>query len=385
MKLYEYEGKMLLKSDGFLVPQSSLTRDAKDLPINIFPAVCKAQILLGNRLKNGGVLFPEKSGELSVCTDALLRGFSNEIEAVLVEERIAFDKEYFISFSASIKDAWVLLTYSDQGGSGIEKRGTKQYRIDVVSPRFPVLDIPEHILIHLFSIFISCDCELLEINPLVKREKSSEWIALDARIILDDLALSRHPEFDFPNKRHKKSHTNEREALAQDIDRGDHRGSAGSTYVDLDGDIGMLPSGGGASLVAIDALVRSGGKPANYTEYSGNPTGDKVKKLVSIVASKPGLSALWVVGAIANFTDIYETLTGFIEGLRSLRKEEKLSIDYPIIIRRGGPRDKEAYEMLQQVNDFDLHLFSEETSIEESAQLVVTLAHDFKNKKTHSR
>jgi len=114
--------------------------------------------------------------------------------------------------------------------------------------------------------------------------------------------------------------------------------------------------GGGVSLTAMDALIAAGGKPANFTEYSGNPR-KRSGKLTKIVLSKPKISGLWVVGTVAaNFTDIYQTLSGLIEGLREAQAELGKKFDFPIVIRRGGPRDTEAFEMLRQVKDFNLTL-----------------------------
>ncbi len=141
-----------------------------------------------------------------------------------------------------------------------------------------------------------------------------------------------------------------------------------------------MASGGGGSLTALDALLVAGGKPANYTEYSGNPPKEKVEKLAKVVMSREGLAGLWVVGAIANFTDIYETLSGLMEGLRKAEKDLGKKFDFPIVIRRGGPRDKEAFEMLRAIKDFDLHLYGEETSIAESAKIITKLAAEYSTK-----
>ncbi len=120
----------------------------------------------------------------------------------------------------------------------------------------------------------------------------------------------------------------------------------------------------------MDALKAVGGKPANFTEYSGNPPREKVEKLTQIVLDKPELHGLWIVGALANFTDIYETLSGIIDALKKITPAPK----YPIVIRRAGPRDDEAFKMLKEVEGFDLHVYGEETSIPQSAQIITDLA-----------
>jgi succinyl-CoA synthetase beta subunit len=241
------------------------------------------------------------------------------------------------------------------------------------------LSLPEDLVSKLINLFFEIDATLLEINPLIKT-KSGEYMALDAKIKLDDSAQGRHPEWKFP-PRSAPGHTpTQREIEAKKIDEGDYKGVAGSAFFDIDGDIAVMSSGGGASLTAMDALIKNGGKPANYTEYSGNPSKEKVQKLTKVVLSKPDLHGLWIVGAVANFTDVYETLSGIIEGLRETEKELGRKFDFPIVIRRGGPRDKEAFEMLRQVKDFDLHLYGEETSISQSAEIMARLAKEYSQK-----
>ena len=125
----------------------------------------------------------------------------------------------------------------------------------------------------------------------------------------------------------------------------------------------------------MDALIAAGGKPANFTEYSGNPPKEKVVKLTKIVLSKPKINGLWVVGTVAaNFTDIYETLSGLIEGLREAQTELGKKFDFPIVIRRGGPRDAEAFEMLRQGKDFNLMLQGGAVSIAQSAKIMTDVA-----------
>ena len=80
-----------------------------------------------------------------------------------------------------------------------------------------------------------------------------------------------------------------------------------------------------------------------------------------------------VVGAFANFTDIYITLSGFLEGLRAIDPKPT----YPIVIRRDGPHREEAFAMLEaaRAEGFDFHLFDSTTSMNESAQTLVKLVY----------
>ena len=79
------------------------------------------------------------------------------------------------------------------------------------------------------------------------------------------------------------------EKQARAIDAQSHRGVAGRTLLELDGDIAFLSSGGGASITCLDALITYGGRPANFAEYSGNPERGRVYQLTKLVLSKRAL------------------------------------------------------------------------------------------------
>ena len=160
------------------------------------------------------------------------------------------------------------------------------------------------------------------------------------------------------------------EKEAKIINAMDHRGVAGASFFEFDGDIGIMASGGGASLLVMDALMASGLKPTNYTEYSGNPSREKVAALTKLVLSKPGLKGLLVIGGNANFTDIFETLAGVMDGLESIEPK----IKFPIVVRRGGPRWQEAFEMVRKraaEKHLNITLFGPETSMLEAVPVFV--------------
>lgn len=380
MILYEYEGKDLLAKSGINVPQSKLVSGADEKIELKFPVVLKAQVLSGKRADAGGILFAENVDEYKKQISELLGSVINKekVEKVLVEEKIDIGKEFYVSISYNTETRGPVLSISQSGGTGIEDRGVETFPVNPLNHTEGLPEVlDKQVLEKLISLFFEQDCLLLEINPLIQT-KSGEWMALDAKVKLDDFAKPRHKDWEFA-PRSAPGHTPTRgEIEAKKIDEGDYRGTAGSSYFDLDGDIAVLSSGGGVSLTALDSLINYGGKPANFTEYSGNPPKEKVAKLTKVVLDKPGIHGLWVIGTVvANFTDIYETLTGFIEGLRETEKELGTKFDFPIVIRRGGPRVEEAYEMLKKVKDFDLHLQGEETSIAQSAKSMAELAEKY--------
>lgn len=394
MQLYEFEGKQLWRKYGISIPESLLL-DKTTLGADIIPRgwseyVVKAQLLSGNRASRGFILHAANAEDVYSRARSLLEHTAElpELEHILVEQKIPYERSLYTSISYSTTTRSPIFLLSANGGTGVENisHGMQHYAIDHLIGLHPAITrqaayylgltkqqleqlVP--VVMHLWDCFQKEDCVLAEINPLVWVGEE-KWQALDAKIELDDDAHFRHKDITFRPRSSLGRPPTQQELAAWTIDRDDHRGTAGSTYIDLDGDIAVLASGGGASMACMDALIQYGGRPANYTEYSGNPPREKVRRLTEITLGKSGLHACWVVGGTANFTDILETMIGFLEGLRSITPKP----DYPILIRRGGPHDKEAFAMLNkagQEEGFDFHLYGSETPMLSTAKLMVDL------------
>ncbi len=426
MLLYEFEGKKLFKNCGINVPVSQLVSmsDRLDEMGVKAPLVLKVQTLSGKRAQSGGIVRVDRQQAVGDSIKKLFNTTVNgeKVSRILVEEMITYDEEYYLSFSYSTETRTPIMTFG-KGGTGVEKKGAKSYPINILTMLhlggeeirlhlgggiFGGGILPEELLetaLKLWQVFTKYDCELVEINPLVvvsspviasdpptggergnldfleRKIPTSPSVplndkviyALDAKVILDDDADFRR-EIKYEGRSLFGRAPTEAEIEARKIDKGDHRGTAGSVYWDLDGDIAVIAAGGGGSVVNMDSLIAFGGKPANYTEHSGNPPREKLKKLTKLVLSKKGLKGCWIVGGTANFTDIYETLMGFVEGLREVNPKPT----YPIVIRRGGPRDEEAFTMLREVGKkegFDFHIYGRETPMSATAKIMVKLAY----------
>ena len=385
MKLYEFEGKQLLKQFGIAVPRSVLVGDAHALPDLL---VVKAQVLSGKRGKAGAIKICSSVTDAQRAVKELLgKKVNNEVvQKVLLEERLDVKNEFYVSVVYDTRARAPVVVLSKFGGMDVEEIKKNNPKSILIHPidatdeftakngralatKAGLPEIVGDVIAKLVGCFQEFDCRTAEINPLVET-LSGAIVAADAKIVLDDDGLFRH-QFNFPPRAATGRELTELEKEARQIDKEDYRGTAGSSFVELDGDIAVLASGGGASITAVDALIGYGGKPANYVEYSGNPPKSKVKRLAEVTLSKSGLNGCWIVGGRANFTDIYETFKGIAEALIEIKPK------YPIVIRRAGPRDKEAFEMMRALakeHGWNSQAFGNEMPMTESAKVIVDLA-----------
>ncbi|MFB6204766.1 MAG: ATP citrate lyase citrate-binding domain-containing protein [Candidatus Nanohaloarchaea archaeon] len=366
MKLYEHEAKDILEEHGIDVPGSEGPE-----------FVVKAQVLAKNRKEQGGIRFAsslEEARELAGEMPETISG--REVEDFLIEDRVDFEKEFYVSFLYDTDTRNPVMLFSSSGGSGIEDREVKKLVLeDGMQWRFRDFlsrqEIDDMIglgstLQKLFQAFLEEDARMLEVNPLAKTPEG--YVVLDAMMDLDEDASYRHSR-DLPERSDLGRGKTERELEAEKIDEDDHRGVAGK-YTELDGDIGMMLAGGGASLTNMDALIEYGGEPANYTEYGGNPPTEKVYRLSKVIMSKPGLKGLWHVGGTANNTDILRTMKGFVQALEEERP------GYPIVVRRDGPHADEAFELLRETRDelgLNMKLFRNDTPMTQTAEVLMEM------------
>jgi len=395
MKLYEFEGKSLFDRAGIPIPPGKVVASAEEavgLTGQYGGVMAKAQVLWGRRGKENAVVACDTEEQLAESVAALLgrKLFGETVSKALVEKKLDVAEEVYVA--AAYVGASPVMIVSNRGGMDVEQASQESQEgvwtepVNVLrglQPRQAAdlvhragLDAhgpaPTDLLEKLYRMFVDCDATLAEINPLV-RTRSGEWIAADAKVEIDEDAMFRQRGLNLPERLGSGRTPSRLEQLALENDRSDTRGAAGRMFYELDGNIIVLASGGGTSVEALDDLCILGGKPAVFTEYSGNPTPAKVKGLTKIALMHPGpIDAIWVVGGRANFTDIYETLIGGIIG--GIRETPDFDKTIPILVRRAGPRDEEAFAQLNKIQTqggYRLFLRGMATSVADSARMVI--------------
>lgn len=377
MNLYEFEGKNIFKKFGINTPKSVLLRREDDLEekyneLGVKDVVLKAQVLSGKRGKNNGILF---AGNVSEAKEATEKIFSSNIRgqyvaAVLMEEKLEIVEEHYLSITYDTNKKQPVLVYSKEGGMDIEDVAEEKIQKQYFDIRQNEIESDIPFAKELWNCFLQSDARVVEINPLVITV-SGEKVAADAKVALDDDAFFRHKDWEFEPRTMLGRLPTERESAVGKIDEGEnyYRGTAGK-YIEMDGDIAVLFSGGGASIANMDALMQVGLKPANYTEYSGNPPREKVAQLAKLVLSKPGLRGLWIAGGVANFTDIAATFSGIIDAL------DEVKPTYPIVVRRAGPNEDEGKRLMRECaerNNLNLKIFGKEVAMGATATALVDM------------
>ncbi len=346
MKLKEYEGKEIFKKYGIKVPESFLITHPDQIKRIHEDVVLKAQVLQGGRGK-AGLIQKANQEDIVKKTKEL---FNKNIKEILIEKRVDIKKEFYISITIDRLKKKPILMFSTEGGVDIEELSEKhpekiiKKHIDEnlsLESLAKELNLDVHLIEKLIKIFNECDAELVEINPLALTNNG--FIALDSKIIIDDNALFRQ-EF----KKDESLTDIEKKAKEYDL-----------SYVELDGNIGIIGNGAGLVMSTLDVVNYFGGKVANFLDVGGGATKEKMKKSLELVLTKkPKGIFINIFGGITRCDEI-------AQGLVDYKKTHNL--DIPLVIRMIGTNEDKAKDILEENG---IHFID---SMEEGAKKIVEL------------
>jgi len=371
-RLHEYQGKAILAANGFKVPRGSAASNAdqavaaaKQLGDEV---VIKIQAWTTGRAGIGGVAFAKKPDEVRAHATRMLAMKLGQfpVEAVLVEEKIDIDREFFLSFAIDDASRAPTIIFAAGGGTGIEERATSTRRIpcDVnlgpldstvseavgssgLSPK-QTTQLADSIR-KLFTAARSVEARSLEINPLVLT-KSGEFVAADCRITIDDYAVARHPELKIEIAREFDHPPTALERVAYAVEQSDHRGTfyfaqlATAAPEGSKGLAGFHGAGGGGSMMSMDAIVNAGFTITNFTDTSGNPSASKVYRAARIILAQPDLVGYFGSGSGVASQEQYWSAYGLAKAFW------ELDLDVPAVIRLGGNTEDRAVDILHRVS-----------------------------------
>jgi succinyl-CoA synthetase beta subunit len=187
-------------------------------------------------------------------------------------------------------------------------------------------------------------------NPLVETSEGN-FVAVDARMIIDDNALFRHPEY--------KEKVIEGELSPQEIEAAKND----LAYVKLDGNIGVIGNGAGLVMATLDVIQLYGGKPANFLDVGGGAPSEKIAAALKIVLSDPNVKAVFI-NILGGITRCDEVARGILQA------KEKLGIEKPMVIRLVGTNEEEGKRILTEAG---IHVLD---SMEEAARQVAEITRE---------
>jgi succinyl-CoA synthetase beta subunit len=375
-RVYEYQGKEVLKKSGVAVPLygvASTPEEAEKIAEKIArPVVVKAQVFATGRAEAGGVRFADSPKEAKDCAEKM---FSSQIkglkvEKILVEEKLNIDKEFYaaVVVDNSMKVKGPVLIFSTQGGTGIEEiaeknpeklthekidilEGLSASRVAAMLEKMGVDDAQKKInsaICGLYKAFRDFNCRNIEMNPFILT-REGEVYAADCHMNLDDNSVFRHPEFGIKVPRDLERQPTELEQLAWDhIEEGDYRGTGYITQLitDFKEDeiyVGFHGIGGGGSMLGAAALLKRGMKIANFADTSGDPPASKIYKVIKAIFAQP-ISAYVMTGAVlANQEQWYHAFAI----VKALREELENKPGFPVVILLAGNKELESHKIIR--------------------------------------
>ncbi len=394
MNLHEYQAKQILKS--FKVPvQEGVVAETLEQAISGYEeikakynspiAVIKAQIHAGGRGKGGGVKVVKNLDELKEKASAILgmqlvtpqtgpKG--KKVNKILIAQDVYYPgpnptKEFYISILLDRSKGRNVIMYSTEGGMEIEEVAEKTPHLiwkETIDPKvglqaFQARKIAfnlglsgnafkemTELISKLYKAYESIDANLLEINPLLKTS-DDKIIAVDAKIVLDDNALFRHPDL-----------AKMRDTLEEDPTEVEAK-AAGLNYVKLDGNVGCMVNGAGLAMATMDIIKLSGGEPANFLDVGGTANAERVEKAFRIILKDPNVKAI-LVNIFGGIVRCDRVAQGIVDAYKNLG-----NIPVPIIVRLQGTNAEQAKQLIDQSG---LKVYSA-IELQEAANLVKQL------------
>ena len=357
MKLLEHQAKKLVAPYSIPIPRGEIAttpENARQAATRLGgQVIVKAQVPVGGRGKAGGIL---SAGGPDAAEAMARRILGMQIKGLvvrelLVEEAVAAARELYLGLVVERSSRRVVMMASAEGGVEIEEVARRAPASVVKTPLDPFLGLrayqirelaagiglPPSLLAEfstltqgLYGCFLACDASLLEINPLAVTQ-AGRLIALDAKMVLDDNALYRHPDWAAIREGNQED-PQEREAR-----------EAGLSYVKLEGEIGCMVNGAGLAMATMDIIQLYGSSPANFLDIGGGARAERVAAALRIILADANVRAV-LINIFGGITRCDEVAKGILAALSEVRPR------VPLVVRLVGTNEVEGRRILAQAD-----------------------------------
>lgn len=381
MKIHEYQAKQILRQFNLNVPEGGVAatpEEARKIAEDLAgPVVVKAQIHAGGRGKGGGIKLAEDPIQAERAAGEILgkRLITHQtgpegklVSKVLVEMSVDIKKELYAGIVLDRSRAQLVFMVSREGGVEIEKvaRETPERIVrEYIDPAMGIQPFQMRKLAYglglkgelvreaskffrgLYRVYISKDCSLAEINPLVLTAENT-LLALDAKINIDDNALFRQKTIA------------EMRDMAEEEPLEVEAKSYGLSYIKLEGNVGCMVNGAGLAMATMDIIKLAGGEPANFLDVGGAASAETVENGFRILMSDTNIKAV-LINIFGGIVRCDRVARGVVQAAK------KVEIDVPVVVRLEGTNAEEARHIL---NNSDIP-FIVAGSLKEAAEKVV--------------
>ncbi|MCE5295768.1 MAG: succinate--CoA ligase subunit beta [Euryarchaeota archaeon] len=352
MNLLEHEAKDLLQRYGLDVPRGNVFNDRSSLARSLgdwsFPLMVKGQVPIGGRGKAGAIrkaLSPEEALD-AFDSIAGMNVKGHIVRSVLIEEFVGYDMEFYLAMTIDRSLGRPVLVISRKGGMEVESTDAKDIKKIPLDPFDGMTshDLEEAIESlgvegrvasgiketskRIWNVFSRSDCELVEINPLIINDGGQ--VCLDAKVIINDDSLFRHPELDLDVDR-------EREPFEAECRRN------GFSGVVLGEGVAVVANGAGLTMSVLDEIGDAGLRGGAFLDLGGADDPDRIVKAITTVGDRtllPKIEGLFICifGGITRCDVVAE---GIVAAL-SVKM-----FDVPIVIRLRGINESEGRMILE--------------------------------------
>jgi succinyl-CoA synthetase beta subunit len=397
MNIHEYQGKQLLRANGVPVLDGVHCTTVDEAlaaydKLGSKVVAVKSQIHAGGRGKGnlydpnngdlvmeGGVKIAFNRSEVKDYAEGILGNILVTIQTgesgklvrnLYIESGCDIAHEYYLALLVDRENKSVMIMASTEGGMDIEDvaHNTPEliHKISI-DPNAGLMGFQNRdlglalglqgkalksfmkMLAKMYTMFVTNDCAMVEINPLVKTA-DDDIIALDAKVSFDENAEFRHRDWD---ELRDLSEEEEVEIRAKE---------AGLSYVKLDGNIGCLVNGAGLAMATMDVIKLYGGEPANFLDVGGGANEEQVKTAFSIILEDPN-----VKGILVNIFGGIMRCDIIARGV--IAATEALSLEVPLVVRLAGTNVDEGKAILAE-STLNIHPADD---LAEGAQKIVEL------------
>lgn len=361
LNIHEFQAKVFFSNYGIPTTEGVVVRSLSEVSAvqKRFPkqSVIKAQIHAGGRGKGRfvgtdlpGVYLAHSPEDAARFIRQVLGGIlvtnqtgpqGKPVHALYLCNAVEVAHEYYLSIQIDRSIAKPVITVARSGGVEIESHAEDLYSV-AIDPELGLhtfqiralaraLELERNIasgfielVDNLYRLFCDKDATQIEINPL-GLTKDGALIALDAKMILDDNAFCRHPEF---------------EALrdpAEDDPLEARARRYGMNYVSTGGDVACIVNGAGLAMATMDMIEFYGGKAANFLDLGSRTDPVQIREALRMIGENPKVRSVLVniFGGITQCDTIAEGILA-------------QPLDVPVVVRLHGANAERGRELLRK-------------------------------------